>query len=496
MKQHIKFAVKSGIFLAILLSILLYITQILLSKHYFNVDWPETSTCQNFYKMERDSIDVLFLGSSHCVSAFSPQEIYDNYGLRSFNLGGGQQSVLVSYFWLKEALRHQHPKAVILDTYMCFPFNMAEPLNSSEAAVRLAVDPMKWSSIKVEAVSAICKHDESQEASSYYNPLIRFHNRWSDLGETDFTFSEMGAHLEMKGYSLLANRCGNEAYQPFEAGNAGEAADMVPLMKEYLDKIVELCKKKGIALILVKTPSTSANVDRYNCVSAYAQAHQIEYYDFNEVSLYNEMGYQFSVDNHDRGHINYWGAQKISAKIAQILTGDRYQVPAIYDEQWETSRSFYTAVVRNAQLRYITDIVEYLEAIRQSTYTIFIAAMDEASNSINESIIEKMRQLGLSVDLTGKWRNSYYAVISQEGILEEVGTEALSAQGSFRDGRCIYNISSAGYECGNTCSINLNHTEYAKKQRGLNIVVYDNVYRKVVDTVCFDTYADSLDAKR
>lgn len=496
MKQHIRFAVKSGIFLAILLSILLYITQILLSKNYFNVAWPDTSTCQNFYKMERDSIDVLFLGSSHCVSAFSPQEIYDNYGLRSFNLGIEQQSVLVSYFWLKEALRYQHPKAVILDTYICFPYKMAEPLNSSEGAVRLAVDPMKWSSIKVEAVSAICKYDESQEASSYYNPLIRFHSRWSYLGETDLTFSEMGAHLDMKGYSLLADRCGNEAYQPFEVGNADEIAEMVPLMEEYLDKIVELCKENGIDLILVKTPSTSANIGRYNCMSAYAQANQIEYYDFNEVSLYNEMGYQFSVDNHDDGHINYWGAQKISAKIAQILTGDRYQVPTVFDEQWENSRSFYAAAVHNAQLQYITDVAEYLEAIRQNTYTIFIAVKDEASYSINEGIIEKMRQLGLSIDLTGKYRNSYYAVISQKGVLEEVGTEALSAQGSFRDGRCIYYISSAGYECGNTCSINLNHTEYAKKQRGLNIVVYDNVYRKVVDSVCFDTHAGLLDAKR
>lgn len=94
---------------------------------------------------------------------------------------------------------------------MCFSYPYAEgPLNSSEPQVRLAVDPMKWSRVKAEAVSAICKYDESQSAASYYNPLIRFHSRWSDLGEGDFTFAELGAHHAMKGYALLANYCGIE----------------------------------------------------------------------------------------------------------------------------------------------------------------------------------------------------------------------------------------------------------------------------------------------
>lgn len=51
-------------------------------------------------------------------------------------LGAQQQSLPVSYFWLMEAFRYQSPSVVVLDT---------EPLNSSEAAVRLAMDSMRWS---------------------------------------------------------------------------------------------------------------------------------------------------------------------------------------------------------------------------------------------------------------------------------------------------------------------------------------------------------------
>ncbi|WP_300680574.1 hypothetical protein [uncultured Acetatifactor sp.] len=42
----------------------------------------------------------------------------------------------MSYFWLMEAFRYQSPSVVVLDT---------EPLNSSEAAVRLVMDSMRWS---------------------------------------------------------------------------------------------------------------------------------------------------------------------------------------------------------------------------------------------------------------------------------------------------------------------------------------------------------------
>ena len=49
--------------------------------------WPLDVTYQSFYEMEKDSVDVIFLGSSHAISAFSPQELYDECGIRSFNLG-------------------------------------------------------------------------------------------------------------------------------------------------------------------------------------------------------------------------------------------------------------------------------------------------------------------------------------------------------------------------------------------------------------------------
>lgn len=59
-----------------------------------------------------------------------------------------------------------------------------------------------------------------------------FHTRWSGLNESDFTSLEMGRHYEMKGYSLLRNRCNIEGYCLFEAGHEDGESEMLPLMEE------------------------------------------------------------------------------------------------------------------------------------------------------------------------------------------------------------------------------------------------------------------------
>ena len=68
-----------------------------------------------FYEMEKNTVDVLFLGSSHCYCGFSPQEFYDRCGIRSYNLGSSRQSTWLSYYWLREALKTQTPQAVVMD---------------------------------------------------------------------------------------------------------------------------------------------------------------------------------------------------------------------------------------------------------------------------------------------------------------------------------------------------------------------------------------------
>ena len=200
MRKHIIRIIEIVVFLSILVISLNFINECSMPKYTLkNNLWPTTSTYKQFYLMDKDSIDVLFLGSSVVVNSYSPQELYNTYGIRSYNLASDQQSIFLSYYWLKEALRFQAPKAVVLDTRFLFPDHFESPINTTEELTRKCLDPMKWSSVKREAVSDLCRLDSSQSELSYYLKNLRFHTRWTEMSEEDFVPSEY-SYSELKGH--------------------------------------------------------------------------------------------------------------------------------------------------------------------------------------------------------------------------------------------------------------------------------------------------------
>lgn len=150
---------------------------------------------------------------------------------------------------------------------------------------------------------------------------------------------------------------------------------------------------------------------------------------------------------------------------------------------------------KDNQILFEYDIVKYLEAIRDPRYTIFISAKGEATGALTEEIMAKLRKLGLKTDLTEKYYHSYYAVISGNNITENSGMLLLASAGNIRDGEPFYSIMSCGRGPGAVSSVIIDGKEYARNTCGLNIVVYNNETKHVVDTVCFDTGGD-LSASR
>ncbi|MDY4069516.1 MAG: hypothetical protein SOY45_06535, partial [Lachnospiraceae bacterium] len=216
MKRHFKYLGKCICFLFLLIPLVQITNFILLPKYYTNQDWPTSSTFIGFYQMEPDTIDVLAFGSSHMASGFNPQELYEEYGIRSYNLSSEQQNTLVSYYWLKEALRTQHPQAVILDCFFLFPYEEDMPFNSSESCLRKSVDFMKPGTVKRAMIHDICELDNTQSALSYYFPNIRFHTRWYALDKSDFQFRVDGAASKLKGYCPFRTACKTDTFKPFK----------------------------------------------------------------------------------------------------------------------------------------------------------------------------------------------------------------------------------------------------------------------------------------
>ena len=495
MRSHFLNVIRSIAFLSILEVSLYFINRVLMPKYILaNNTWPTTSTYYQFYDMEEDSVDVLFFGSSICVNAFCPQEIYNEYGITSYNLGSEQQSIILSYYWLKEALRFQSPKVVVLDTRFLFDSHEETPINMTEGMIRKCMDPMRWSAVKREAVSAICELDEKQSELSYYFTNIRFHTRWESLTEYDFIEEEYTLS-ELKGYGPI-EEYGADTYDPYTpSGDTETKQEPQAVMLTYLDKTVELCREEGIALVLLSLPGSPMSDGINNMLNEYAKSNAVDYYNLCERELYNSIGATLPRENMIL-HGNIWGAIKMSRFMGGLLC-NTYGVEAVVDDQYEATRDFYERIKQNCELVHITDMNEYLWAIADKNYTIFISICEEGTAGLTDSIREILRYLGLGADFDDMFRSSYCAVISPgAGVYEEAALEQVAFTGTLRDHKSIYTLISGGHYGGSTSSIVIDGEEYAINYYGMNFVIYDSVLGEVVDHVCFETNQQGCGARR
>lgn len=335
MKRYIVKAIGLLLKAAFLIAVFLYVQSILVPKFYTD-RWKVTGTYRNFYREPDNSLQVLFLGSSFGSTSFIPQELYDKYGYTSYNLCCEQQSMLTSYYWLREALAYQQPQVVVLETGLLFGGSDSGILESPEAMTRVAFDPMRWSKVKWEGIRDVCRLDPEHTMIGYMVPYYRYHDRWREIKEEDFEWNTKELNRDLRGYVYIEDEIGESSYEPLYPG-VDQWTDMDPLMEEYFNRIVELCAEKGIYLMLVRTPTTSDTYGAYNRMQQVSEDRGILFFDFNDYRFYAACGYDYQHDNADDSHPNLSGARKLTDFVGQLLR-DVYFLRPVESESFETTR--------------------------------------------------------------------------------------------------------------------------------------------------------------
>lgn len=312
-------------------------TRLLMPKYV--TEQKEGGLVRDYYR-ETSAHDILFVGDCEVYENFTPPTLYAEYGITSYIRGSAQQLVWQSYYLLEEMLKRETPRAVVFNVYA---LRYGEPQN--EAYNRLTLDGMKLSSSKLRAIKASMTEDES--LASYLFPLLRFHDRWSDLTEEDFAYFFSTPTVSHKGYLM-------------QTGVAGGVSDRegMPLTDytlpaqsmEYLEKMRRLCEEHGVELILIKAPTNHWKYYWYDewdeQVRDYADEKGLAYYNF--IPLCDEIGIDWETDTYDKGaHLNVSGAEKLTSYFGKLLTETRdfadHREDAAIATEWEAVVAAYRA---------------------------------------------------------------------------------------------------------------------------------------------------------
>lgn len=318
---------------------ILFVASKILSPKWIDHDSNMMSFIINgFYKEPKNSLDVIFMGNSDVYRGVSPMEIYKETGITSYNFVSAGQRMWITYPMAEEAFKYQSPKVIFLNVDALFFTSQGNVGNYHKV-----YDNMPLSMTKVKGVFDSNYVLSTSEKISHIFPIFAYHSRYSELTKDDFKYAFADYTNPIKGVDLVAIQ------EPYESDiyymeYTDEVAIVPEKNLEYLNKIVKLCQQNNTELILIEIPSADSwNYKKSNALNIYAQENNLKFLDLNIPEVLEKMNFNWLEDTSDGGdHLNIYGAEKVSAYIAEYLV-DNYDLPnhkedklsKMWNEQYE-----------------------------------------------------------------------------------------------------------------------------------------------------------------
>ena len=312
--QKASFAVKAVCFSLLSVLLLLYARYVLTPKYDYGI-----CSMNNLYAQPRNSVDVLVVGSSLAYAGVNTNELWSRYGIAAYDLCSAEQPFWVSYYTIREALRTQRPKLIVLDVKPASYFaDYSKP-----GRVVLSTYGIRGPENRLGAIFA-CVEDR-REAWQYILGMSPVHGNYANVEAADFAVppDNGGRGTAWKGFIEM-----NET-KPFPASSAAWTNTEKPINRreeEYARKIFELAREEGIDLLLLCAPYAEYAADHpyYNTLWRIAGEYGIDGINFNHPSLRSLMNY--SYDFADSQHLNVRGSEVFSRRLGYELK-KRFDLP-------------------------------------------------------------------------------------------------------------------------------------------------------------------------
>ena len=333
---------------------------------------------------EKQDIDVFLLGSSHMRHGILPMELWGEYGISSYNLAADGDTIAVSYWTLVNALDYKKTSVVVLDVYDFVPGYKHNP---SWRQVHQQFDAFPASKNKVKTILDLFDDREEldENGDSIFSKrwellckLIGYHSRWNELEEEDFYTKKQFVDLSKvwRGASCYTGLTKRNEKTYLEDDSEIEY-DYVS--RNYLIKIIELCKESNIELILINTGYDSNDEAKkfHDSVYDIAKDYGLKYIDFTKFNLI-DFNTDLASTEHNT-HVNFSGAIKITNYIGKELS----RLPQIENhcndyryQQWNDDYELYCDA-KYKMLMAAKDIYSYLGLLCDDDYIVTVEIYDK-----------------------------------------------------------------------------------------------------------------------
>ena len=433
---------------------------------------------ENFYNIDVP-VDAIVYGSSHAACTVNNGLLWENYGIASYTLSAGNQTVDGIYYFMRETFKVNKPKIALVETYTL-------GLDSFELKpLYRTVLTTKWS---LYYPFYILKHAHDLNYSREFTEelLLRMpivHSRYNELDRADF----INENFYNRGY-----QGSNENTPISRPVYTDDRAEIPAICQYYLDEMVKLCKKNGVQLVFFNAPyeASEEDVAMQNSILDFANANDIPYIGF--IHNDDEYGINYDTDFREFSHLNDTGANKVTTVLGEYME-ENYDMTdrrdyAGYDD-WNTHVDFlydkqdkYRLYEQNT----LPDYLNYLSSLKDK-YTLIIS-LNGDYNALGEEAYSS-NLLAFGIDEQSYLKGGTWLIQNGEITYYTEGESSYQFNTEFQNNADCNLYKTDEDEFGHVL---INGYDCTRETNGISIQIFDEHCLYFVDDIYVNVY-DGLD---
>lgn len=429
----------------------------------------------NFYDLEKNTVDVLVLGSSHAFMHINTGTLWSEHGIASYVLGGSVQPLWNTYYYLKEALKYQKPKLIVLEGARLV--ETSEYLDTQRIIKNTY--GMRMSKDKIDAIKVSAPKNQWLE---YMLQYTQYHTRYSEISKEDFQKNRGTEYWEnWKGFFQAV---ATEPLEAMDVTGEKECCSLLPKTEKYYRAILKLAAEEKIPIMVVISPYAGINNDeekKYNEGERIAKEYDVPFINYN--LLVDQIGIDWSTDAAEVSHLNNKGNKKFTTALGTYIS-ENYSIPDRRGDNkyssWEKNSKCLTEELENLWLNGTTETDALMEKIGQEKYDLFIS-IDGNCSETDENIRGIFDKLGIS----DTKNSSIWYKSGEKGVIWESGDQEVEKFITTK--RHDFGMQKKKNEEGEFSNkILIDNIDRKKVKNGVNIVVFNTITDSVVDSFGID----------
>ncbi len=316
---------------------------------------------EGFYMEPKDSLDVVFMGSSEIFSDFSSAQAYEEFGFTSYPYAVNANPVTLWKYELKEIIDRQHPQLVVVETNGAL-------YNSKRLFREVSVRRISDNSPMTDNIKGMIREYGCDDWISYCFPFVKYHNNWEHpelmlKGGKNTASLYFRGSAYLKGISTNTKKLKADKTRDIRGDTQTEALN--ENAEEALRDFLEYCRDEKIDnIIFVRYPHCiiTDDTDYSRFMRSNAAGEIIMSYGFDFINLDQQeeaMGLDLADDFYNSEHMNVHGMKKMTSWFGRYLMDHYHLVPRQQAEknktQWDQS------------VLYTNALYDYFDRIRTAT---------------------------------------------------------------------------------------------------------------------------------